>query len=77
MGDENLEAADDLGEWNGTIALPRLNGLAAINEDHKVVVLAVVMDLGLGSVSTSHPCSTIAGIGGVVVVEGNSGSDAK
>lgn len=51
MGNEDLEAADDLGEGNALVLLPVLDGLLAVGEDHEVILLALEVDLDLGSVS--------------------------
>lgn len=54
VGDEDLEATDNLCERNAGVLLPLLNGLNAVNEDNKVLGLALVVDLSLSSVATSH-----------------------
>ena len=54
MSDEDLEAANHLGKRNGTVALPLFHRLNVVNVDHKVLLFALVVDLGLGSVSTRH-----------------------
>lgn len=51
MGDEDLEAVDDLSKRNAPILLPVLNGLAALSEDNEVVAVALEVDSDLGSVS--------------------------
>jgi hypothetical protein len=52
--DKDLEAADDLGDGSRAIVLPLLDGRDVVNEDDKVLVLALVVDLGLLGVSTWH-----------------------
>lgn len=54
VGDEDLEAADDLGQWDGTVTNPLLHRLGIINEDNEVLLGTLVDDLGLGGVSTRH-----------------------
>lgn len=54
MGDEDLEAINDLGERDSLVTLPVADCLGALGEDDIVVLLALVVNLGLGSVSTSH-----------------------
>jgi hypothetical protein len=54
VGGEDLEAADDLGKGDGGVALPLLNSLDVVNEDNEVLGGALEVDLGLGSVATSH-----------------------
>ena len=51
MGDEDLEAVDDLGEGNAPVLLPVLDGLTALSEDNEVVIVALEVDSDLGSVS--------------------------
>ena len=67
MGDEDLEAVDDLGEGNAPVLLPVLNGLAALSEDNEVVVVALEVDSDLGSVS-AHVDVCWSGSGWFVVV---------
>ena len=50
--DEDLPSTDDLRQWNALVLLPILNSLRRVNEDDEVVTLALVVDLGLGIVST-------------------------
>lgn len=54
VGDQNLEAANDLRERNARVLLPLLYSLGAVNEDNEVLGVALVVDLGLSSVATSH-----------------------
>jgi len=54
VGDEDLEAIYDLGERDSLVTLPVANCLGALSEDDIVVLLALVVNLGLASVSTSH-----------------------
>lgn len=51
VGDEDLEAADDLSEGHALVLLPVLDSLLAVGEDHEVVLSALEVDLDLGSVS--------------------------
>ena len=48
---ENLPPAHHLRQRHAAILLPLLDRLGAIHEDDEVVVLALVVDLGLGVVS--------------------------
>lgn len=57
VSDQDLEAADDLCKRNAGVILPVLNSLRAVNEDDKVLGLALVVDLGLSSVTASHDVS--------------------
>lgn len=54
VGNQDLETADDLGKGNAGVLLPLLDSLAAVDEDNEVLGLALVVDLGLSSVATSH-----------------------
>ena len=54
VGGEDLEATDHLGKGDGRVVLPLLNGLDIVNEDNEVLGGALEVDLGLGSVATSH-----------------------
>lgn len=54
VGDQDLKAADNLGERNAGVLLPLLDSFCAVNEDDEVLGLALVVDLGLLSVATSH-----------------------
>lgn len=56
MGDEDLEAVDDLGEGHALVLLPLLHGLGALDEDDEVLALALVVALGLGGVSAHVGC---------------------
>lgn len=60
--DEDLEAADDLGEGHALVLLPVVDGLDAVGEDDKVVLVALVVDLDLGSVS-AHVDGVLMGVG--------------
>ena len=51
MGDEDLEAVDDLSEGDALVLLPVLNSLSALSEDNEVVTVALEVDSDLGSVS--------------------------
>jgi hypothetical protein len=56
VGDEDLEAVDDLSERHALVLLPLLNGLGALDEDNEVFALALVVALGLGGVSAHVGC---------------------
>jgi hypothetical protein len=56
VGDEDLEAVDDLGEGHALVLLPLLHGLGALDEDDEVLALALVVALGLGGVSAHVGC---------------------
>ena len=51
MGDEDLEAVDDLSKGDALVLLPVLNSLSALSEDNEVVTVALEVDFDLGSVS--------------------------
>lgn len=61
VGDEDLEAADDLGEGHALVLLPVLDGLLAVGEDHEVVLGALEVDLDLGGVS-AHDGGCVCGM---------------
>ena len=67
MGDEDLEAVNDLGKGNAPVLLPVLNSLAALSEDNEVVAVALVVDSDLGSVS-AHVDVFWRGSAGLVVL---------
>ena len=67
VGDEDLEAVNDLGERDALVLLPVLNGLSALSEDNEVVVVALVVDSDLGSVS-AHVDVFWRGSAGLVVL---------
>ena len=54
MSDEDFETAHNLSKWDRPITLPLLHRLNVINVDDKILLLALVVDLTLGSVSTRH-----------------------
>jgi len=56
VGNEDLEAVDNLCERNALVLLPLLNGLGALDEDNEVLALALVVALGLGGVSAHVGC---------------------
>jgi hypothetical protein len=56
VGDEDLERADDLGEWDGLVGLPVPSRLCVVDEDDKVFVLALVVDLSLLTFASGHDC---------------------
>ena len=56
VGDEDLPSTDDLRQWNALVFLPLLNSFRRVDEDDEVVSLALVVDFGLGIVSTHVGC---------------------
>ena len=58
VGDEDLEATDNLSERDGSVLLPVLHRLRVVHEDDKILFHALVVYLGLDCVSASH----IAGV---------------
>lgn len=52
MCDEDLPSADHLRERHSLVSSPFLDRLRGVCEDNEVVVGALVVDLGLRSVST-------------------------
>lgn len=54
MSDEDLERADDLSERDSLVSLPLLSRLGIVNEDDKVIVLALEVNLGLFNLAASH-----------------------
>ena len=54
MCNKHLPATDDLSQRNGLVILPVSYGLRAVGEYDEVFFLALEVDFGLGSVSTSH-----------------------
>ena len=67
VGDEDLEAVDDLSKGNAPVLLPVLDGLTALSEDNEVVAVALVVDSDLGSVS-AHVDVFWRGSAGLVVL---------
>lgn len=63
MGDEDLERADDLGQGDAFVRLPVLYGLDIVDEDDKVLRVALVVDLGLLSFTAGHDCCCLGGCG--------------
>jgi hypothetical protein len=51
VGDEDLEAVDDLGKRDAPVLLPVLDSLSVLSKDNEVVAVALVVDSDLGSVS--------------------------
>lgn len=51
MGDEDLEAVDDLCKRDAAVLPPVEDGLAALCKANEVVVVALVVDSDLGSVA--------------------------
>jgi len=54
VSDKDLPAVYNLSQRNRFVSLPFGNGLSALNEDDEVVILALVVDLRLCSVSADH-----------------------
>ena len=54
MCNKDLESTDDLRQRDRAVALPFLHRLDVINVDHEVLLLALVVDFGLGCISTRH-----------------------
>ena len=52
--DENLPPVHDLRQRHRLIVLPVLNSLYTVDEDHEVVLSALVVHLGLRVVSARH-----------------------
>jgi hypothetical protein len=56
VSDKYLERADNLRQRNALVCLPVPGRFCVVNEDHEVVLLALVMDLGLVCFASSHDC---------------------
>jgi hypothetical protein len=56
VGDKDLEAGDKVSQGDAGVALPLVVGLDIINKDNEVLVGALVVDLGLGSLASNHFC---------------------
>ena len=54
MSDEDFETAYYLSKRDGPVPFPLLHRLNVINVDDKILLLALVVDLALRSVSTRH-----------------------
>lgn len=54
MGNKDLEAAYYLGKRDGAVAFPFLYRPGIVNENDEIIVLSLVVDLALRSVSTRH-----------------------
>lgn len=54
MSDEDLEGANDIDHWNGSVRLPLVDDLCALNEDNEVVLLALEVDLDFLCFSFDH-----------------------
>lgn len=54
MRHKDLEPANDLRKGDTAIILPVLYGLDILDEDDKVIFLALVVDFGLGCVAAGH-----------------------
>lgn len=59
VGDEDLPAVHDLCQRDGAVLLPVLDGLLGVDEDDKVVLLALVVDLGLNSLAAGSHCDVV------------------
>lgn len=53
---KDLEAVHDLGEGDGAVVFPVLDGLDVVDEDDEIFVFALVVDFGLVGVSAGHGC---------------------
>lgn len=58
---ENLKRRDEVSKRNRLVRLPLVVGVHVVNKNDKVLVVALVVDLGLDSLAASH-------LDGVVVV---------
>lgn len=66
MGDEDLEAVNDLSKGDAPVLLPVLNSLSVLGEDNEVITVALVVDSDLGSVSAHvDVCWRGCGVGGL------------
>lgn len=72
---EDVEAVDNIDEWNGLVFLPFLYCLYALGHDNEVILVAFVVDLDLLSVSANHDdciygrcLMCVGGCGGVLEV---------
>ena len=54
MGHEYFEAIHNLYKRNRLVCFPVLHSLSVFDEDYKILILALVVNLGLGTVSTRH-----------------------
>ena len=54
MCNEDLECGDEVGHGNRLVSLPLLVRTNVIDEDDEVLVLALVVDLVLGSLAAGH-----------------------
>lgn len=53
--DEDLEAIDDLCQWDSFVTtLPFLEGFKILNDDNVIVLLTLVVDLSHASLSSGH-----------------------
>lgn len=59
MGDEDLEAVNDLSERDALVLLPLVDSCSALGEDNEVLVVGLEVDLGLGSVSAHVGCEGV------------------
>ena len=56
MCDKDLEGRDEVSHGDAGVRFPLLVLLGVVNEDEVVVVLALIVDLELGSLAASHDC---------------------
>lgn len=63
VSNKDLKATDNMRQGNRTIVLPILYGFYIVNVDDKVLLLALVVNFGLGSVSASHRSGQVGGSG--------------
>lgn len=54
VGNKYLKAADNLCERDSPVVFPFFHRLDVVNVDYKILLLALVVDFGLLSVSTRH-----------------------
>lgn len=54
VGDEDLERGNEVSKRDAPVAEPLLEVFGIVDEDDEVVLLALVVDLGLGSFAASH-----------------------
>ena len=54
MRNEDLVGRDEVGQGDGLVALPLLEGLDVVDEDEEVLGAALVVDLGRGGCALDH-----------------------
>jgi hypothetical protein len=62
--DEDLECRDEVCHRDGLVLLPLLEGADVVDKDDEVVLLALEVNLGLGSLSLSHDGRCVLGLSG-------------